>query len=207
MHAEDSNTCRALAAGLALRGWACRDRFPPDPLAGALLREAEDIWRDGAFRKAGIGRGENFLIRPDIRGDYVHWPEPDDLPAVRRLHEECLEPLRRALNEATLLGLFDFEGHYAVYPPGAAYARHVDRFHDAAQRVVSVVLYLNPGWRAEDGGALRLYVPDEAGIEQAVDILPEAGRLVCFLSDRISHEVLETRRERFSFTGWFRVRA
>jgi SM-20-related protein len=38
------------------------------------------------------------------------------------------------------------------------------------------------------------------------DLLPDAGRLVCFLSDRFPHQVLPARRERFSLTGWFKVR-
>ena len=42
--------------------------------------------------------------------------------------------------------------------------------------------------------------------EHSVDVLPQGGRLVAFLSDRFEHEVLPARRERMSFTGWFRRR-
>jgi SM-20-related protein len=42
-----------------------------------------------------------------------------------------------------------------------------------------------------------MYVPDGP-----VDILPLAGRLVCFRSDQIEHEVLPATRERLSLTGW-----
>jgi SM-20-related protein len=38
-------------------------------------------------------------------------------------------------------------------------------------------------------------------------VLPQGGRLVAFLSDRFEHEVLPARRERMSFTGWFRRRS
>jgi SM-20-related protein len=37
-------------------------------------------------------------------------------------------------------------------------------------------------------------------------VLPQGGRLVAFQSDRFEHEVLPARRERMSFTGWFRRR-
>jgi SM-20-related protein len=34
------------------------------------------------------------------------------------------------------------------------------------------------------------------------DALPIAGRLVCFRSDVIEHEVLPSKKERLSVTGW-----
>jgi SM-20-related protein len=68
--------------------------------------------------------------------------------------------------------------------------------------MLSCVLYLNDGWRAEDGGALRLYLPT-----RHCDVLPRAGTLVAFLSERFEHEVLPAQRERLSLTGWFRRRA
>jgi SM-20-related protein len=63
------------------------------------------------------------------------------------------------------------------------------------------VLYLNEGWTAEDGGALRLHLPGGPR-----DVLPSAARLVAFLSERFEHEVLPAQRERLSLTGWFRRR-
>jgi hypothetical protein len=40
----------------------------------------------------------------------------------------------------------------------------------------------------------------------ALEIWPEGGTLVAFLSDRFEHEVLPARRQRLSLTGWFRQR-
>jgi len=34
------------------------------------------------------------------------------------------------------------------------------------------------------------------------NVLPVAGRLVCFRSDIIEHEVLPSKKERLSITGW-----
>jgi SM-20-related protein len=106
------------------------------------------------------------------------------------------------LNRELQLGLFDFECHFAIYPAGTRYGRHLDRFKSDARRALSCVLYLNPDWREADGGQLRLYL-DES---HSVDVMPRAGTLVTFLSQRFEHEVLPATRERLSLAGWFRRR-
>lgn len=194
------------AACLQAEGRVVVPGFLPAELTAALAELAREQWRQGGFRQAGIGRGEDFALRPDIRKDQVQWVEAESAPALQRLWQEELDPLRRAINAQTFLGLYDFEGHFSVYPPGAFYRRHVDQFQGARARVVSLVLYLNDNWRAADGGALRIYHTDSTAVRYT-DIVPEAGTLVCFLSETTAHEVLPAYRERFSFTGWFRVRS
>lgn len=193
------------ATRLQVDGWCVLPGFLPTELGVALSGLAQQQWQGGGFRQAGVGRGADFALRPDIRKDHVQWVEAGTAPALRQLWQQELEPLRHAINAQTFLGLFDFEGHFAVYPPGAFYHRHVDQFRGARARVVSLVLYLNANWLAEDGGALRIYHSTSTGIRYT-DIMPEAGTLVCFLSEGTAHEVLPAQRERFSFTGWFRVR-
>jgi len=58
---------------------------------------------------------------------------------------------------SSMIGLFEFECHFAHYAPGAFYRRHLDQFAGGGRRRVSTVLYLNSGWRDGDGGELRLY--------------------------------------------------
>jgi SM-20-related protein len=152
---------------------------------------------------AGVGRGSDRTLRTDIRGDRIRWldeagPDPAFEP-VRR----ALESLRVAVNRELALGLLEFEGHYALYPAGARYTRHKDRFRDDDARVLSIVLYLNDDWRAEDGGALRLFVDKR----DSIDVVPAGGTLVTLLADRFDHEVLPAIRPRVSLTGWFRRRA
>ena len=113
-----------------------------------------------------------------------------------------LEELRLELNREATLGLFELELHYARYPPGASYARHVDQALRTSQRQVSLVLYLNADWQPADGGVLRLHETDD----RTFDIEPVGGRLVCFLTPGRVHEVLTARRERLSISGWFRGR-
>jgi len=191
----------AVVAGIADEGLAVVRGFLPARAISGL--RAEGLRRDGAGQlvPAGMGRGDARIVRGDVRGDRIGWlDETDPAPAERGLFA-ALEALRAAVNRELSLGLWHYEGHYALYPPGARYARHVDRFLDDDARVLSLVLYLNAGWRAGDGGALRLYVSGGPRY-----VLPEGGTLVAFLAARLEHEVLPATRPRLAITGWFRRR-
>lgn len=155
----------------------------------------------GEFAAARIGGGSGLQRLAEIRGDSTCWISAPLQPAERALLDD-LEHLRLELNAATLLGLFEIELHYAWYPCGAGYRRHVDQPHGRAQRQVSLVLYLNEDWEPTAGGELRIF--DAAGRHR--DIEPIAGRLVCFLTPGREHAVLPTRRDRLSISGWFRAR-
>jgi SM-20-related protein len=190
-----ARVCASIAGGCC----AIVPGFLPASIVAALATEARRRDAAGDFRAARIGRGKDRVERSDIRGDRTLWlDEQAPAPAEIALWH-TLETLRIALNESTYLGLFAFEGHYALYPPGAFYRRHRDRFRDDDARVLSCVIYLNEAWTAADGGALHLHV--SAG--DALDILPGGGTLVCFLADRYEHEVLPATRERLAVTGWF----
>ena len=194
-----------LARGLTLADWVCLPGFLPAQRSAALQAEAERLRAGGAFRAAGIGHVAE--LREEVRGDEILWlGDAVRAPEAERLLREELVALQRAINAETFLGLDEFEGHYAAYPPGAAYARHLDRFREENQRVVSLVLYLNPAWAEQDGGELRLYA-DASAPAAAATIQPRAGTLVCFLSERVPHEVMASRRTRLRLTGWFRRRA
>jgi SM-20-related protein len=110
-----------------------------------------------------------------------------------------LEATGRGLNRGLYLGLHEIELHYACYPPGAGYARHIDQPHGHAARRLSSIVYLTEDWREADGGLLRCSA-DRGGFRE---IEPRAGRLVLFLTEGREHEVLRTSRERLSITGWF----
>jgi SM-20-related protein len=198
------------AQGLAERGWTIlRDLLPPGDVA-ALAGEARQLVERGQFRRAGVGRGAGHAVRGDVRSDDILWLDEYAATPAQARYWEAIEALRVALNRELFLGLAHFEGHYAIYPPGARYHRHVDRFSDADERVISCTFYLNPGWRAEHGGALRLYLAGSGAGDQAdehMDVLPEAGTCVLFRSDTFFHEVLPATQPRLSVTGWFRRRA
>ena len=193
---------QTVAQGIATRGCATvPDAFSPS-LVAALRARAQELHAEGAMRHAGVGRGLARATDPAVRGDVVHWLDPAQAAACERELLGSLESVRVAVNQAMLLGLFEFEGHYAIYPPGGGYARHRDRFRDDDARVLSCVTYLNADWRNADGGCLRLYLDDGSSI----DVEPRAGTFVAFLSERFEHEVLPATRERCSVAGWFRRR-
>jgi SM-20-related protein len=169
-------------------------------LAGLRARCVE-LNAAGDLRPAKIGRGAGERLAPEVRGDFISWLEAPERDAEQRLLAQ-LEELRAALNRALMAGLEDFQGHFAMYPRGAAYARHFDRLVGTDVRAISAALYLNEGWLPEHGGCLRIY----PGGGRSEDVMPLGGRLVVFLSDRFEHEVLPATRERMSFTGWFRRR-
>lgn len=190
------------SADLSRRGISIRDRFaaPDEVLA---LRECSNTRESrGDFAAARVGAPGTEQRREAIRGDFTCWLREPLAPCERVLLDR-LENLRLQFNRDLFLGLFELELHYARYPPGAAYARHVDQPHGSAQRQVSLVLYLNPDWQPSDGGALRIYAADHSH----VDVEPLGGRLVCFMTSAREHEVMPARRERHSVSGWFRGRA
>jgi len=194
--------CTAIAGD----GCAVEADFLPHTTVAALANEARPRDAEGEFHPAGIGRGTGRVQRSDVRGDRILWLDEGSARPVQQPLWQALDALRAALNQKLLLGLFSFEAHYALYPPGAFYRRHRDQFRGHATssdiRVISCALYLNETWTLADGGALRIYDRD-----QVREVLPFAGTLVCFLSDRFEHEVLPAPRERLALTGWFRRRA
>ena len=205
IHFEAAGTDRALrriSAEVGEHGLAIKASFLSTPIVAALRAEARRRDAAGAFRAAGIGRAQSRAERGDIRGDRILWLD-EGAPAAAELPLwQALEALRVTLNETLFLGLFSFEGHYALYPAGAFYRRHRDRFHDDDARVVSCALYLNDDWSPQDGGALRMHLGSGTR-----DIMPSGGTLVCFLAERFEHEVLPAAHERLAVTGWFRRRA
>jgi SM-20-related protein len=199
------DSCGAIVDELARQGFAVVDGFLSPLLVAQLAREAQALWSEDAFHPAGTGRGDGFRLDTQVRTDHVKWLDSDALTPAQHMVVHRLEGLRTAINHALFLGLFELELHLALYPPGSFYRKHLDQFRGDGQRVVTTILYLNAEWNEVDGGALRLYTRSE-DVSDYEDIMPIGGRLVSFLSARFPHEVLPTRRERISITGWFKQR-
>ena len=187
----------AIADGLAENGFAVIDSFlTTEEVNGILLL---DEFKDSAnqFKKAGIGKKQNIHINEAVRGDYIHWLDKINAPAAIQVYLKRLNDLLQFLNQNLFLSLKDYEVHMTVYPAGSFYKRHLDQFKVDDHRKLSVICYLNNNWTEPQGGHLRMYLP-----AQTMDVLPLAGRFVCFRSDLIEHEVLPASRERLSLTGW-----
>jgi SM-20-related protein len=199
----DAGPYDEMVEALARQGWDFVPRFLAEDETAALRGECLSALASGAFHAAGVGSGAARVVS-ELRGDHVLWLDESQASPPLQAVLSRLEVLRQALNRSLYLGLFDLELHYAAYPAGAGYQRHLDRFHDDDRRALTVILYLNPPeWSAADGGQLRFWPEMDA---PAMDILPAGGTLVAFLSERFWHQVLPARRQRLSLTGWFRRR-
>ena len=196
----DAATLDDLATRLRDGDWTVLELSPADPLLLAAGAEARGHADAARLHPAATGRADDRRFA-GLRGDSTLWlDDPACGPAARDLLA-ALDALRGELNRRLLLGLDSVEAHFAHYPPGAGYARHRDRFRSDDARVLSMVVYLNPDWPEEAGGALRLHLP-----EGPHDVPPRLGTVAIFLSETIEHEVLPARQPRFSVAAWFRQR-
>jgi SM-20-related protein len=183
-----------IADGLAGKGYVVIDQFLGDVEVRQILNLG--VFQSESMNKAGIGK-ENRQFNESIRGDSILWLDRHTVQPALALYLNRLDELRIFLNQSLFLSLKDYEVHLAWYPAGAFYKRHLDQFRSDDHRKLSAILYLNEDWQESDGGQLRMYLNDETH-----DFFPIAGRLVCFRSDLIEHEVLPATRERLSITGW-----
>lgn len=161
---------------------------------------------EDAFKKAAIGNRVNEIIVKSIRGDVILWIDELQANEAEMLFFNKINDLVNYLNKTCFLGILHKEFHYALYPKGTYYKRHIDTFQNDDRRKLSFVCYLNEeGWLPENGGELVLYI-DENGKETEKVIYPFPGRVVIFESQIIEHEVKPVNKERMSITGWLKTR-
>ena len=173
----------------------------------AILRQSLlNKHEEDAFKKAAIGNRFEETIVKSIRGDVILWMEETKADAHELLFFNKINSLVNYLNKTCFLGILHKEFHYALYPKGTFYKRHIDTFQNDDRRKLSFVCYLNEdGWLPENGGELVLYL-DENGEQTEKIIYPLPGRVVIFESQIIEHEVRPVNKERLSITGWLKTR-
>lgn len=189
---------------LASSGFVVIADFLPESEVRQTEAEIAALDAAQAFHRAGVGQADHHALNSEIRRDRTAWFEPNHLSEVQHQLWRRLLTLKEHVNQTLFLGLWDLEGHYAIYEPGGFYQRHLDRFRSDDARTVTVVIYYNSDWRPGDGGELEIFPCDPDA--KSVLVEPRAGTLVCFLSDRIEHEVKTSNATRLSFAGWFRTR-
>lgn len=199
----EEDVAARIAHGLVTEGFVTVPDALPPAITEGLFQYVRELNAD-SLRRAGIGRLTDHQLNRFVRGDRIQWLEPGHPAGTPYL--AWMEELRNALNRRLFLGLFDYESHFAHYPPGAFYRRHLDSFRGRANRVVSTVGYLNPDWPADGGGEMVIFDTDAPERELA-RVHPEAGTFACFLSESVPHEVLPTCLPRASIAGWFRRNA
>lgn len=186
----------SLIVSLIERGWFMADDFLDHTLCQKLVADLKNL----PLREARIGRGANELREEQIRNDSIYWltsgasTAQDDFLAR-------MDELMAFINRELYLGLKQFEGHFARYEKGQFYKKHSDQFVGTKERLVTTVTYLNS---PSSGGELRVYNKDQIDLIDA-DVKPVEGRLICFLTSQIYHEVLPAGDTRYSIAGWFRT--
>ena len=191
---------QGIAEQLGKTGLCVWPAFLSPALLVAVRSDLQGIQENHEFHRAGTGKGSSKSGGDGVRRDETFWLERAASNPVQSQLWGLLDQLKQALNRTLFLGITDFEGHYAAYPAGGFYKRHLDTFRQDDARIVSFVLYLNEAWIPAQGGQLRVYSADEF-----TDVQPDGGTLACFLSRESEHEVLPCYATRLSFTGWFKV--
>lgn len=188
--------------GVLANGYAICDDFLDIAEVKSLLATFSLRYEAGKFKQAGIGQLSEVQKSMLIRGDEILWLEVDSTDAAERILLDKNQAFINYLNQTCYLGIIDTEIHFAKYNIGKFYRRHRDTFQAKKGRILSVIYYLNLNWLPENGGNLVIYT-QENDLEKGVSIAPLAGRMVCFESEKLDHEVTEAFAERFSITGWF----
>jgi len=190
----------AIAESIFEKGYGVLPMALPKDLANALCQQVQATSVE-QFKQAGIGRDQGLAVNNAVRTDEVCWINYDSDAGSAWL--EWASELQRFLNRRLFLGLFSFESHFAHYAPGDFYKMHMDAFKGEANRVLSLVVYLNPDWQPEDGGELVIQLSES--VQDTVKVTPAFGTVVVFLSEEFPHEVLPASRDRYSIAGWFRL--
>lgn len=185
-----------LLDSIAEKGWYVWDDFLTLEQVKLLKNCASDDWQ-----RARIGRNEDTQRASEIRRDKIQWLDSDMGQPVQD-YLERMEFIRREVNQALFLGLFEYEAHFAQYEVGDFYKKHLDAFRGNESRKLTTVFYMNEDWRDANGGELKVYDLNDQLIQT---IAPIAGRLVVFLSEQFPHEVLPAHAKRYSIAGWFRT--
>mgnify|MGYP003864574951 CR=1 FL=1 len=175
------------------QGLAILPQAIPADLCQALLTEVQ---QNTDLSAAGVGRAGQLQQNSDIRRDHTAWL--DGSTQAQQDYLALMLQLQQQMNRQCFFGLTHHECHFARYQRGDFYQTHLDAFRGRSNRVLTTVLYLND---VPSGGELVIYDENEFELTR---VLPQAGLLVTFESERFPHQVLLAEFERFSIAGWFR---
>jgi SM-20-related protein len=176
------------------------DNFLGALLASNLKTNLTAYYQEKLLLSAGTGN--RILVTQDklLRSDKIYW--------LDRMHDnvheneffDLMDQFITYLNDTCYTGITGCEFHYTLYEEGSFYKKHIDQFRNDESRKYSMVMYLNDGWTASDGGELRIHHSDS----RQQNISPDSGKSVFFKSSELEHEVLVTNKPRMSITGWLK---
>jgi SM-20-related protein len=193
-----------LISDLLKQNYSICDNFFDLRLVDSLRDRLKTLHNHSELKKAAIGNKVNESISKAIRGDSIQWIDEQQANPVERLFFEAINTFKNYLNMTCFMGILHQEFHYAIYPEGTFYKKHLDTFQNDDRRKLSMVCYLNDNsWDKTNGGELVIY--PENSIEVIIHPLP--GRVVIFESQLLEHEVKPVLNDmRLSITGWLKTR-
>ncbi|KGO91332.1 2OG-Fe(II) oxygenase [Flavobacterium subsaxonicum] len=192
--------------GLAEQKYSVVDGFFTDAEVQGLRDGLLAKFEAERFKKSAIGNQANEQVQTAVRGDFILWLDEETATGAEKAFFDTIKDFTQYLNRTCYMGIAKQEFHYALYPEGTFYKRHLDTFQNDSSRKLSMVCYLNDeDWKPEYGGELTLYLNDN-GTEKALDIYPVKGRVVVFESQVLEHEVKPVKQKRLSITGWLKTR-
>jgi len=188
-------------------GYLVKDSFLGQEKLQKYLSNAAQLFQNGKLKPAGMGKGTEYWKEDSVRSDHLLWLnsifEPTDdanLLSLRDLVSD-LKKIQTQLNEDTDFDSNSSQIQLTCYPgEGTRYIRHLDAYVGSSTRRLTCLYYMNPDWKKEHGGELRIFDPKGNGYH---DIEPLGDRLLIFQSRLLEHEVLPSYRERYALTVWF----
>ncbi|WP_395063304.1 2OG-Fe(II) oxygenase [Flavobacterium sp.] len=175
------------------------DHFLSDDLCYHLKMNLLALNEDQQMKKAGVGNDGKMIHDDLIRNDKIYWLDKAHNNIYENEFFAKIDAFVLYLNESCYTNIKGYEFHYSLYEPGSFYRPHFDQFEDDSKRQYSMISYLNPHWKAADGGELLIHQkPNNHSIS------PMQGKTIFFKSDELEHEVLVTNERRFSVTGWLK---
>jgi len=155
---------------------------------------------DAQLKEASIGNQDIKTKDSKIRSDKIYWLDRSHENAHENQFLDLMDAFVLHLNKTCFTGITNYEFHFAIYPPGSFYKKHIDQFKSDGSRSLSMIFYLNEQWAEGDGGELCLYHKLWKQL-----IAPRSGLSVLFKSQDVEHEVLKSHKQRLSITGWFKT--
>ena len=196
----DAGLFERIAVDIQDKGYSIKRNALPLALSDELLKHVNHLG-DDEFEEARIGRDQRLMQNHFVRRNEICWITGES--HAEREWMQWTHRLQVYLNRRLLLGLFSFESHFSHYAVGDFYKRHMDAHKGDANRILSVIVYLNPDWLPENAGELVLYADNKDQV--GINVTPSFGTIVVFLSEEFPHEVLPTQRDRHAIAGWYRV--
>ena len=178
------------------------DHFLSSALAADLKGNLLALYNQKRLLAAGTGNDGLVVHNKSVRGDSIYWLDRKHNDPHENDFFNLMDSFVSHLNSTCYTGITGYEFHYTMYDTGSFYKKHLDQFRTNGDRKYSMIIYLNPGWLAADGGELRIHHSN--GLQ---NISPENRKSVFFKSSEMEHEVLCTNKPRMSITGWLKVKS